>query len=410
MVKWLPLSGSILLAACGGGGGVQTVGSVAPPTGGTPTPTPVGTFVDPTETKTYDAIGAVQHYEYSTRSDGNPVTGSGQSGQLYAGDANTARDSGITVSYNPRDAIFEVTINRPLGLVTTGTMRFQDPAHRTDFAGLRTPQAGVPNITGKGIQYLESGSGSGAALTGGTYYTTAAARSDYVVGAKGYSSTTQTFFYQKPGTTTKYVTYAGFVRNTISATEQQDDATSPLYLRESYSLDRAAFVFGERTANSAVPRTGTGSYTGDMIATVAFNPQLDLDPSYPTYFQWINGSNTTSINFATGAVVSNFTGTVTAPTFDAYTSGGFQLPGGSTFTATAGATVDLVNKAGFTGQFSAARFVRPGMSDFVISIAGSSIDGAFFGPNGEEIGGGFRIVGGTPDQRIDILGAYTGKK
>ncbi|MDB5710610.1 MAG: transferrin binding protein-like solute binding protein, partial [Sphingomonas bacterium] len=55
-------------------------------------------------------------------------------------------------------------------------------------------------------------------------------------------------------------------------------------------------------------------------------------------------------------------------------------------------------------------FVRPGMADFPLVIAGSSIDGAFDGPNGEELGAGFRIVGGTPDQRIDILGVLTGKK
>jgi C-lobe and N-lobe beta barrels of Tf-binding protein B len=404
MVKWLPLSGTILLAACGGGGGVQTVGSVAPPAGGTstPTPTPTGTFVDPTESKTYDAIGAVQHYEYSTRSD-SPPGGGVQSGQLYAGDANTPRDSGITVTYNPRDAIFEVTIARPLGDVSTGTMRFQDPAHRTDFANIRQPQAGVPDLTSKTVLYLESSSGSGGVLWAGN-------NSNYAVGAKGYTSTTQTFFYQKPGTTTKYVTYAGFVRNTLTVTEEQDSATSPLYLKQVYSLDRAAFAYGERTANAAVPKSGSGTYTGDMLATVAFNPQIDFDPSYPTYLQWISGSNTTQVNFATGAVTSTFTGTTTGPTFDAYTTGGFQLPGGSTFTATAGATIDLVNKGGFTGQFSAARFARPGMTDFVLNIAGSSLDGAFYGPNGEEIGGGFRIVGGTPDQRIDILGAFTGKK
>lgn len=409
MVKWLPLSGTILLAACGGGGGVQTVGNIPPPTGGgtTPTPTPTHTFVDPTEVKTYDAIGAVQHYEYVTRSDTDPVTGGVQSGQLYAGDANTARDSGITVTYNPRDAIFEVTINRPLGDVSTGAMRFQDPAHRTDFAGAKRPQAGVPDLTAKGVLFLQSGSATGAQQTP---VTVAELRSNYVIGQKGYSSTVQTFFYQKPGTTTKYVTYAGFVRNTVTATEQQDNATSPLYIKEAYSLDRAAFVFGERTPNSAVPTSGSGTYTGDMIATVAFNPQLDIDPGYPTYLQWISGSNTTQVDFGTGKVTSTFTGITTAPTIDAYTGGGFQLPGGSTFTATAGATIDLVNKGGFTGQFSAARFARPGMGDFVINIAGSSIDGAFYGPNGQEIGGGFRIVGGTPDQRIDILGAYTAKK
>jgi hypothetical protein len=407
MVKWLPLSGTILLAACGGGGGVQTVGSVAPPTGGTstPTPTPVGTFVDPTESKTYDAIGAVQHYEYSTRSDSDPVNGGAQSGQLYAGDANTPRDSGITVTYNPRDAIFEVTIARPLGDVNTGVMRFQDPAHRTDFGGAREPQAGVPNLTSKTVLYLQSGSGTGGVISLGD-------NDHYVIGAKGYTSTTQTFFYQKPGTTTKYVTFAGFVRNTLTVTEQQDNATSPLYLRQDYSLDRAAFAYGERTVNSAVPSSGSGSYTGDMIATVAYNPQLDIDRSYPTYFQWINGTNTTSVNFATGAVTSNFTGTVTAPTIDAYTSGTsnrFQLAAGSTFTASALATIDLINKGGFTGNFTTAGFTINGTL-VPINIAGSSLDGAFYGPNGEEIGGGFRIVGGTPDQRIDILGAFTGKK
>lgn len=415
MVKWLPLSGTILLAACGGGGGVQTVGSVAPPTGSTPTPTPTHSFVDPTEVKTYEAIGAVQHYEYATRSDTDPINGGPQSGQLYAGDANTARDSGISVTYNPRDAIFEVTINRPLGDVNTGVMRFQDPAHRTDFDGNKKPQAGVPDLTAKGVLFLQSGSGTGAELNSGAYYTDTAKRPTYtgpkyVVGAKNYTSTVQTFFYQKPGTTTKYVTYAGFVRTTVTATEQQDDATSPLYLKEAYSLDRAAFVFGERTPNSAVPTSGSGTYTGDMIATVAFNPQLDVDPSYPTYLQWISGSNTTQVNFATGKVTSTFTGITTAPALDAYTSGAFQLPGGSTFTATAGATIDLVNKGGFTGQFSDARFQRPGLGEFIINIAGSSIDGAFYGPNGQEIGGGFRIVGGTPDERIDILGAFTGKK
>lgn len=430
MVKWLPLSGTILLAACGGGGGVQTVGSVAPPTGGTstPTPTPTGTFVDPTESKTYDAIGAVQHYEYNTQirykrdAAGNIIinpatnlpypddTGGPQSGQLYAGDANTARDSGITVTYNPRDAIFEVTINRPLGDVNTGTMRFQDPAHRTDFANNRRPQAGVPNIANNGIQYLQSGSATGNELGGGFYYSVDAQRSDYAIGAKGYTSTTQTFFYQKPGTTTKYVTYAGFVRNTITATEQQDDATSPLYLKEAYSLDRAAFVFGERTANSAVPRSGSGSYDGDMLATVAYNPQLDADPNYPTYLQWITGTNHTTIDFGTGVVQTTLKGTVTAPTIDAYTPlNAFMLPGGSTFFAQAGATLDLVNKGGFTGVFSNASFMI-GVNKTDINIAGSSFDGAFYGPNGEEIGGGFRIVGGTPDQRIDILGAFTAQK
>ena len=96
---------------------------------------------------------------------------------------------------------------------------------------------------------------------------------------------------------------------------------------------------------------------------------------------------------------------------DATTDGIHTIPGGSTFTATGNATIDLLNTGGFTGRFNDARIRTPGAgSDTVVAIAGSSMDGAFFGPQGQEIGAGFRIVGGTPDQRIDILGAFTGKK
>ncbi|RYD97056.1 MAG: hypothetical protein EOP61_17145 [Sphingomonadales bacterium] len=400
------LSGAVTLAACGGDTRPQTVGSTAAPIG---TPTPTHSFVSPTESKTYEGLGAVQHYQYSTVSNG-----AGQQDQLYAGDANTARDSGISLTYNPRDAIFELTITRPKGLVTVAPFGFQDPAHRTDFGGALQPQPGVPNFdSARQIQYLEAGSGSGALLSpASAYYTSGygAAGSTYAVGADGYTSTNQTFFYQKPGTTTKYVTYAGFVRNTISAAEETPTGAVTPRLRETYSLDRAAFVFGERTNNTAVPKTGSGTYTGEMIASVAFNPNLDTDPSAPTYLQWMQGTHSTDINFATLAVASTFSGTMLAPTYDAYTSRAHSLPTGSVFSASAVGTIDLVNTGGFTGRFTTATFTRPGLGSFTLLIAGSSFDGAFFGPNGQEIGGGWRIVGGTPDERIDILGAYTGKK
>ena len=394
------------LAACSGGStGAQTLSSNAPPASSTPTPTPAAaTFVSPTESKTYSGLGVAQHYEYATRSDG-----SGQSGQLYAGDANTVRDSGISVTYDPRSAIFDLTINRPKGIVSVPASRFQDPVHRTAFGGLAQPQASVPNLApAKQIQYLEAGSSTGNLLSPATPGYPAA--STYLVGDSGYTSTNQTFFYQKPGTTTKYVTYAGFVRNTLSVTKQIDTGSTVSYLKNNYSLDRAAFAYGELTPNSAVPKSGTGTYTGDMLATVVFNPRPDTDPVAATYFQWIDGSQTSNVDFATLKVNTSFTGTVLAPALDAYTTGLFDLPGGSTFTANATSTIDLAAKGGFSGTVLNAKFVRPGTSDFDIIIAGSSLDGAFYGPNGEEIGGGYRIVGGTPDQRIDILGTFTGKK
>ena len=408
----LVLSGAVALAACGGDSRPQTVGG-APVAGGggggggTPTPTQTHSFVSPTDTKTYEGLGAVQHYEYFT--DSNK---SGQGGQLYAGDANTVRDSAISVSYNPRDAIFELAITRPKGLVNVTAFRFQDPMHRTAFGGPLQPQAGVPNFdAARNIQYLEAGSQSGAQVSPTSPYYPGTANSDYPVLDDGGSSSLNTFFYQKPGTTTKYVTYAGFVRNGVSGAVQSPDENTE-FLRESYNLDRAAFVFGERTGNSAVPKSGSGTFGGEMIASMVVNvdPTSRADATGSTYLQWMQGRQDSIIDFAALTVKSTFTGTLLAATRDAYTDGQFALPASTAFSAEAAATIDMINRGGFTGSFNSACFAAACTAANALVIAGSSIDGAFFGPNGEEIGGGFRIVGGTPDQRIDILGAFVGKK
>lgn len=414
MRNFLILMSATALAACGGGGGPEAVGGNAPPPvpgGGTPTPTPSAhTFVNPTQDKTYEGVGSVHTYSYNTRSDG-----SAQYGELYAGDASTARDGGLTIAYSPRDAIFEITIDRPKASTDAGVMRFQDPVHRTDFGGARTPQAGVPDIDGKAIQYLQAGSGIGEPLPPGTV--PYPGYSDLPFGDDQYQSQVVTYFYQKPGTTTKYVTYAGFVRNNVSVAKitvegQIDPVTGDpyTYLENTYTLERAAFAYGERTPNSAVPGSGRATFTGDMIASMVFNPDLDTNAQSNTYFQWITGSATHQVDFGTLGISSAFTGTVGGIARDAYSDGVHAMPEGSTFTANSHATIDLPGKGGFFGQFDAASFRRPDGTTFTLNIAGSSIDGAFFGPAAEEIGGGFRIVGGTPDERIDILGAFTGKK
>lgn len=403
---------SITLAACGGGGGAgpETAGSVAP--GAPVVNANVHTFVRPTLAKTYEAIGSTQHFEYETRSDRD-----NQTSQLYAGDANKVRDSGINITYDPRDAIFDISITRPKG-VTTSSLRFQDPVHRTAFGGNSEPQVGVPPTAAeKGIQYLEAGSSTGDAIS---------RNGSYPIGSPGFKATLNTFFYQKPGTTTQYVTYGGFVRNDITATrvtETEYDANGApalnpdgttktrQYVKNAYAFDRAVFAWGERTDGGAVPRTGSATFSGDMLATMVYNNRLDEDATAPTYFQWLTGTNTTVVDFAKSSVSTTLNGTINTPAMDANTSGIFTVPGGSTFTASGTATIDMLNTGGFTGSFSDARIRTPGATgDTAIAIAGSSIDGTFFGPAAQEIGAGFRIVGGTPDERIDILGTFTGKK
>lgn len=437
------------LAACGGGMGAQSAGSTsvtgsaAPTPGATPTPTPAptaSTFVTPTATKTYTGQSAVQafkydyveQYHYDKEQTGIDATGrpiyqvdvnsrrldaAGQTNELYQANASTVRSPGVTVTYDPRNAQFTLKIDQN-GL--SDNVSFQDPLHRTDFSGLRTPQKGVPNLeTGdvtnwrlKGVQYLEADTGS----VSGNY-------------------DVSTFFYDLPNDQThQYVTFAGFVRNKytkpIEETLNEDATQRTTLATRGTSYERAAFVFGEVTPNSAVPTTGSATYTGGMIASMVNNPNFDTNPNSSTSFQWMQGSASVAIDFAKATVNTTLTGTTLTPLFDTATSiypgntllrpganngvifptSGY-IPTGATFSATGAGTIDLVNKGGFSGTFSSAQFTGAGLAaPSKVDIVGSSLDGAFYGPNAQEVGASFRIVGGVPDQRVDIIGSFTGKK
>ena len=160
MRRSLPFIAALgLLAACSGGG-PTTVGGAAVTGGGGAGAANPHTFVNPTDPKTYQATGGVQSYEFST------TPGSQQYNQLYAGDANTARDNGYQITYNPRDGIFDLALKATKAGVDIST-RFQDPVHRTAFGGAREPQSGTPDLTAKGVIYFQNGSSSGVFNTDG---------------------------------------------------------------------------------------------------------------------------------------------------------------------------------------------------------------------------------------------------
>ncbi|MBP7952473.1 MAG: transferrin-binding protein-like solute binding protein [Sphingorhabdus sp.] len=463
------LVGTSMLAACGGGGetGVGTAGTTPPPIASTE-----HTFVKPTQVRTYRANGALHRYQYQTRSlltpDANgrlAGTTVGQFDQTYAGDATSVRNSNISLTYDPRDAIFSLTIGTN-GAGVTLNQRYQDPAHRTDFGGSIGPQFGVPQLDLPGIQYLQIASGeTNANFANGRYQlqtpalrTTAAGtqaavedaerfpeageqpRSRFGSIAPGASPPSQsstydrtTFFYQQPGTTTKYVTFAGFLRNNITSGRTEvsrpvlDAAGAPVVgangqpLTELVSLEtlsrydftRGVFVFSEQTINGNVPRTGSGSFRGSLLATSVLNNLRDdisisANQDGPTYFQWIEGRSAVDVNFGANTFNIALDGNVHAPIFDFATTGNHSVRGGATFAARGSGQIDLVAAGGFLGQFQQAWFVNPDGNRLNLLIAGSSVDGAFYGPAAEEVGGSFRIVGGTPDERIDILGVFTG--
>ncbi len=395
------------LAACGGGGGVQTVGSaaiVAAPTptttatptpttagggvsGATPTPTPTITagtgagvtggttatapaagFLTVSAAKTYEAVGGLSSLKVAT-------TG----GILYQGNASTVRTPSGTIAYDPRDGIFTLTVADTKAGVTN-TIRYQDPGHRTTSSA----QLATPNLAG--FNYMTS------------------------IGTS--VNDDQTFFYQRPGytdpvtgkTTTTYVTLAGFVRNNTPAAPADQ-----LY-------ERGAFVFGDKTLVSNTPNTGTGTFQGGFIATMIVNPAIGAAQSYN---QWMFGSSTVNVDFARGTVGVALTGTVDNASLGGVPVLGVAIPAGSTFTANGSGTIDLVRTGGFTGSFASAAF-GVGGSSVAIGIApisagsntagASSFDGAFYGPGAVELGGDFRITGGIPNQRVDILGAFTAAK
>lgn len=428
-------SGSGSTGASVGGTGTTGTGTTGAGTGtgsgttGTTTSTPAADyaqFATPTVAKTYTGVGSSQGLKYSS---GNDLGLGGRQQQVvYAGNASTLKNTNITLSYDPRDATFTLKIADPLSLTSVNT-RFQDPANRTDFTGTLTPQWGVPDLgdasvfkgdANTNVGFLQAGDGNPISpyRWSGTGTISLGSNSVEPDGTSGSTYQSTTFFYQKPGsgsaTSTTYVSFAGFVRNDLSF-QDGPDSTDPLKKAHTVqaTLTRGAFAYGVLTDLANVPKTGSASYTGGMLATMVNNSSLDgkYGPIAPTYFQWISGTSTTTVDFAKNSFGLALAGTVGNAYFENYTGPGLvTIAPGTSFTAAGSGTINLSGTGGFTGTFQTASFgATTNGAPTALSVAGSSIDGAFYGPKGEEVGGGFRIVGGTPDQRIDVLGAFTGK-
>ncbi|RDE05631.1 transferrin-binding protein-like solute binding protein [Sphingomonas aracearum] len=418
MRNYVILAGTAAALSACGGAGPETIGSTAPagtvgPGSGTNAATDIyAQFANPVDAKSYKGVGGTQRLTYTTD---NRVT-QGQQGLTYSANASTVRDSAIDIAYDPRDAIFTLTIADAKSGAGT-TVRFQDPAQRTNFGGTTEPQWGTPNLAqlpagaaaNRNVNYLQSGGGNPTSLYGqsGTGFVDPGNSTTPPDGMPGSSYTAYSFFYEKPGSTTKYVSFAGYVANTVSFANVM--AGTETLTQDSWTLERGAFAYGALTNNSAVPTSGSASYTGSMLGTMVFNPTLDDSVKKSTYFQWLTGTSTLSVNFASKQVGLAVDGFVLDPQYDRYTTPSITVPGGATFSGSGSALIDLVGKGGFTGTFQSFAF-KNGATTLPVAVAGSSIDGAFYGPAAEEAGGGFRVVGGVPDQRVDIVGAFTGKK
>jgi hypothetical protein len=389
-----------LLAACGGGAGPQTISGLGPIAAPTPTPGQSGNsatmpeLLKNTETTAYRTLGGTQSLRETYTPNSGAGTGRTQREDFYVAaqaPLSTLGGAQVEVVYDPRAAIFDVAIRQPNISVET---RYQDPAHRTDFGGERKPQSGTPDLAA--YNYVENEV------------------------ANQEVKTINTFFYQRPGTNTRYVTLGGFVRNHQVLNFQAPSVT--------ITRVRGVEVFGNPTPSDQVPKVGSATYSGNVLASMV-STELDDNPLLRSRFEWVAGTGSVKVDFAAGRVETDFQGTVVGasnggPLPQAFTSevdadwkttlpapfdgepwGAINDPNtGRTFTAKGTATFDR-NGTAFTGSIANSTL---GGSD--ITIAGSALDGTFFGPNAVETGVSFRVVGATPDQRVDITGGFTGVK
>lgn len=374
----LPLIG--MVAACGGNDpgpvtasncGVVS-GSCTAPVPPTPTPVPAPTpLFQVNELTTYNGVGGTQQLTETFRKIENSDPVDHSRSELYTAEQSKPDTQQVQVSYNPRDAVFTFKIEHE---GSDADLRFQDPLHRTDFQPSNRPQASTPNLPL--FNYLESGESSADSFDA------------------------RTFFYRGPGDSsgnrTRFVTLAGFTRNKRDGKLDSDFTIQRV---------RGAYAFGSQTPASAIPTRGTGKFTGDMLATMVRNEELEVTPGTRSRFEWISGTATVDVDFRAGSLTTNFSGEV-RPEADAFSGEPFgpynAASTGTSFTASGTASFDA-SRQNYAGTIGSARL---GASE--IRMAASSLDGSFYGPDATETGGAFRIIGSIPDQRVDIIGGFVG--
>jgi hypothetical protein len=372
---------TLALASCAtSGAGVETGScAVITETGGcsfaptTPT-TPVQnavTLLTETVPTTYQAIGgSMQFVEL--------VTPTGTRAEELKSALAPADSKQLSVTYDPATSNFRIVIQQP-GVGVGIDNLYDDPLYRTAFGNLRFPQAGTPNLPN--FAYLQKGP-------------VPSAPNDIL-----------TFFYETPGTHTRFVTLAGFVRNTRS--EPSTSTTVPT--QGDYTRQRSVFVFGTPSAAGRVPVSGTATYTGGLLASVIYNTEIDTNPTVRSRTEWISGTSTITVNFAQNTIDLALSGSFTN-TRDAFegSTGGLanynSSNAGRTFTA-AGRAAFGTARPYFSGTITAAS-----VGGSTLPVAVGTVAGSMFGNRAEEVGGNFRIVGGGSDQRVEILGAFTGKQ
>ena len=311
---------------------------------------------DVTAATSFKALGAMHSFSVDDKG-----------ATLYRGNASTVDAPSGTISYDPRDGIFVMKLADAKAGISRD-LTFQDPGHRTT-ADSPYVERQVPLLAG--FNYL-------TVLDGETLLT---------------------FFYQRPNNAGAFVSLAGFERNESKDTDSLSE--------------QGVMVFGAQSSVLQTPTKGTARFEGQFLATI----MGQKDGSLPVQ-QWLDGTSAVDVDFGKRSVGLSLTGKV-GPAYvqnSPVSDQALAIASGSTFTASGTASWASGTNA-FAGKFASAGFSNGGVAtpvDFTSISAGttsagaSSIDGTFYGPEAKNIGGNFRIIGGVPNQRVDILGGFVG--
>lgn len=326
--------------------------------------------------------------------------------QFYEAEQPENLSDKLKITRDPRDATYSLVI---ASAGVSQNIRWQDPLHRTLF-----PQIGItPNpITGR--QLIGDGTAANFYADGGV----GPARPNIEYYESSSATAVNTLFFERVGVNTRYVTWMGFrstqftqpktdstfYLNVTDANPNNDLEDNQTLVKEDLVINRSAYVYGINTLAKDVPNTGSATYTGSLFAnTINY---LSLDTIY--------GTAKTDINFANNTVGLTLNGTfsVSGASFNAVGSALVQRPDIPNTALNPNAVQPISRIVGSFSQVNiggVALTPSPNAS-LPNTFQASTIEGGFFGPGAAEVGGAFRIVGGQPDTRIDVMGAFTGKK